>query len=603
MNKAKKKKIGFKIIKNNFFLLGYAFKKSPGYIILSLIHSVLEFIVVFFEHPYAIIVITDAIQYQKSFSTVLHYAAFTVIMVSAWLFFGTFCWTYLFNISKEKLFKAVQLDMFQKSSEIDLECYDNPDYYNEYVWSLNTMTTQIEKVIVIFQNIARGITRLILGGYIFIRFDKIGIIFALIAAILSLTVSIKQNKIAFKLNVKVASFAREREYVSRLFYQHEYAKELRMHDIKDKFKNQFDNANESIISETKAYSKKQILLTVLEKYVFNTFIIQGVYLVYLLYSAIISKTISYGAVFVLYRIVIWYFSGGIYDLASVVPDFTSTSLYIDKIRHFLNNKPKIKSDTNTPLPKEPAAIRLTDVSFSYEGNESFSLKNISMEIKPCEKVAIVGYNGAGKTTLVKLLTRLYDVTEGKIEIGEKNVKDYNLKDLRDNFGVLFQDYQLIASSVKENVSMDIESDDILIKKSLAKSGFTQKLESMEKKEETNITKEFDDDGAVLSGGEAQKLAIARVLYKNSNYIIMDEPSSALDPVSEYNINKIIIEEAKTKTVIFISHRLSATKNADKIYMFENGEIIEHGTHEDLMSLNGKYSEMFTLQADKYKIIS
>ena len=229
------------------------------------------------------------------------------------------------------------------------------------------------------------------------------------------------------------------------------------------------------------------------------------------------------------------------------------------------------------------------------------LENINITIKPCTSVAIVGYNGAGKTTLTKLLMRLYDVSGGEVLYNGVNIKDYKLSEYRKLFGAVFQDYELFASSLADNVVMDdVGHDEDEILDALHNSGFSERLEEMEHGLQTHITREFDDEGTALSGGEAQKVAIARVLYKDCKMIVLDEPSSALDPISEYHLNETILKQADNRTVIFISHRLSTTRLADVIYMLEDGKIVEHGSHDELMALDGKYAYMFNLQASKYQ---
>ena len=226
-----------------------------------------------------------------------------------------------------------------------------------------------------------------------------------------------------------------------------------------------------------------------------------------------------------------------------------------------------------------------------------------MVIKPHEKIAIVGYNGAGKTTLIKLLMRLYDPTEGEILFGGKNVKEYDTESYRKEFAAVFQDYQIFAATLGENVVMDnVEtggSEEAKIMSALVQGDFGDKLNELSLGIYTPLTKEFEKSGVNLSGGEAQKVAIARAFYKPAQFAILDEPSSALDPIAEYKLNQNMVEIAKEKTVVFISHRLSTTVMADKIYMFEKGEIIEQGTHRELMELGGKYAEMFIKQSNSY----
>lgn len=257
------------------------------------------------------------------------------------------------------------------------------------------------------------------------------------------------------------------------------------------------------------------------------------------------------------------------------------------------------------LPKEPEIIELKNVSFAYDKNKGHILKDISLTIKPNERIAFVGYNGAGKTTLMKLLMRLYDVSEGEILLNGLNIKEYGLDGYRSCFGTVFQDFQLFAGTIIENVAMGsapANQRDAAID-ALERSGFSEKMKSFEKGLDTPLTREFEETGTNLSGGEAQKLAIARAFYKPCSFIILDEPSSALDPISEYEMNRAMFEAAYNKTVIFISHRLSTTRMADRIYMLEDGRIIEQGSHEELMALNGKYAEMFNLQAEKYRMAS
>lgn len=277
--------------------------------------------------------------------------------------------------------------------------------------------------------------------------------------------------------------------------------------------------------------------------------------------------------------------------------FSEQSKMIYKVREFLGKENNLKDGNHTAAASAPEKIELKNVSFSYPGNDKPTLKNINLTLKPYEKIALVGYNGAGKTTLTNLLLRLYDATEGEILIGGKNIKEETIESHRSRFAAVFQDFQLFAATLGENVSLDTEYDETEIKKALKHSGFNKPLKEGI---QTEVLREFDDSGMMFSGGEAQKITVARAFYKNCPYVIMDEPSANLDPVAEYNLNKSMTKAAKNKTVIFISHRLSTTRHADKIYVMENGEIIESGSHNELMNKNGKYAYMFNLQAEKYR---
>ncbi len=280
------------------------------------------------------------------------------------------------------------------------------------------------------------------------------------------------------------------------------------------------------------------------------------------------------------------------------------SRFIDNLLYVLNYEPEImENEDGLEIPESaPQNIRFSNVSFSYPNKTNLVLKNISLDIKPGSKVAFVGYNGAGKTTLVKLLLRLYDPTEGTIYLGENSYPQYRLKDIREHFSVVFQDYKCYAVSVAENVSMDdSDTDKECLAEALKESGISEKIEMLENKENTMLSREFDDNGVILSGGEQQKVAIARAFYDSHEVLIFDEPSSALDPLAEYELSERIRELSNNKTVIMISHRLSTITLFDEIYMINDGMIIEKGSHNELMGRKGKYYEMFVKQASNYAI--
>ena len=280
-------------------------------------------------------------------------------------------------------------------------------------------------------------------------------------------------------------------------------------------------------------------------------------------------------------------------------------MFCERFRKFMNYESKIEEAVGeASIPEEHSVLEINDMTFRYHGADKDTLKHISMTIRPGEKVAFVGENGAGKSTLIKLLMRLYDVTEGSIRYGERDIREYSTEEYRDIFGSVFQDYQLYAATVQENVMMQQPKgeDPDRITEALDQSGFLERLRTLPLGLDTSLTREFAEDGVQLSGGEAQKVAIARLFAKKDrmHIAILDEPSSALDPKAEYDLNRNILNKAGDATVIFISHRLSTTKEADRIYMFEHGEIIEEGTHQELMELGGQYAEMFHCQAKYYQ---
>ncbi len=280
-------------------------------------------------------------------------------------------------------------------------------------------------------------------------------------------------------------------------------------------------------------------------------------------------------------------------------------LFCERFRRFMDYESKIEGAKGTAdVPKGGKAIDIKDMSFRYDGAKNDTLKHISMHIEPGQKVAFVGENGAGKSTFTKLLMRLYDVTEGSICYGGEDIRNFTTEEYRNIFGSVFQDYQIYAFSVQENVMMHgmTPGEEKQAETALERSGFSERLKTLPDGLATVLTREFNEKGVQLSGGEAQKVAIARLFAKKEQMQIamLDEPSSALDPRAEYELNKNIMNQVGDATVIFISHRLSTTRDADCIYMFENGEIIEQGTHQELMNLGGQYADMFQCQAKYYQ---
>ncbi len=251
--------------------------------------------------------------------------------------------------------------------------------------------------------------------------------------------------------------------------------------------------------------------------------------------------------------------------------------------------------------EEEYCIEFVDVSFKYKNAENYSLKDINLKINPKQKYAIVGENGAGKTTFTKLLTRIYEPTSGKILINGVDIKEISYEEYVKIFSVVFQDFNLYSFSLGENVILqeNIEKERENINNILEEVGFGNKLSTLRDGIDTYIYKEFNDNGFTPSGGEAQKIAIARAIYKDSPFIVLDEPTAALDPRAEYEIYKNFDKLVKNKTAIYISHRLSSARFCDEVLVFEKGKLIEKGRHDNLMEKDTLYKELYDMQAQFY----
>ena len=244
-------------------------------------------------------------------------------------------------------------------------------------------------------------------------------------------------------------------------------------------------------------------------------------------------------------------------------------------------------------------IEFRDVSFKYDNSETYALRHVNQKITLGTKNAVVGKNGAGKTTFIKLLCRLYEPTEGQILLNGVDIRYYDYKDYARLFSIVFQDYNLFSFPLGENVAAAADYDRERVLECIDKAGFTDRLNRLEKGLDTNLYQYNDDNGVEISGGEAQKLAIARALYKDAPFVILDEPTSALDPVAEFEIYQNFDNMVKGKTSIYISHRMSSCRFCDNIIVFDEGKVVEQGSHEKLMAGGGLYSQLWNAQAQYY----
>lgn len=283
-----------------------------------------------------------------------------------------------------------------------------------------------------------------------------------------------------------------------------------------------------------------------------------------------------------------------------IQEILKRSNYVNEYLKFMEYPVALPKGTKSVDLNKTHIIEFKNVSFKYPRSDKYVLKNVSIKIPNAQHLAIVGLNGAGKTTFIKLLCRLYDVTDGEILIDDINIKEYSDDEYRKLFAVLFQDFKLLAFSLKENIAFSPDVPDSQIDDVLKLAGLYDDAQKLPQKNDTCIYKSFDESGVELSGGQKQKTAIARALYKNSPIVILDEPTAALDPLAEAEIYEGFNKMVGGKTAIYISHRLSSCKFCDQIAVFSEGNIKEYGTHDQLMKIpDGIYKEMFTTQAKPY----
>lgn len=296
---------------------------------------------------------------------------------------------------------------------------------------------------------------------------------------------------------------------------------------------------------------------------------------------------------------------GLNSLISSTSTIYEGTLFIDNLIVFMEEKPTILIETDKKEEVKrhiPHEIEFRHLSFKYPGTERYVIKDLNATIKAGETVALVGVNGAGKTTLIKLITRLYDPTEGEILLDGKNLKEYDPEELYKIFGIIFQDFGKYAVTVSENIAfgeIDRAIDEERVKLSAMQSNATEFISRLPKEYDTPLMRYFEEDGIELSIGQWQKLSVARAFYSDSDILILDEPTASLDAIAEQEIYDQFDSLRKDKTTIFVSHRLSSATTADVIFVLDNGELVECGPHSELMKNKGVYYKLFTTQAGRY----
>lgn len=594
-----------RVIQNNWFIMKYGLRYSRNYIIFTCLYACLQEIEIFLEHVILIKFVFDSVQYGTAFSTVAFYIGLMVLFIAGCFVLDSIYYQSVEPKGKELLYQKLRMELYEKAIGTDLSNYDDPTYYNEYVWSANDARNRIDATINNIRKICGSFTVIVTSVSFFLFVDKLGLLFVLASFISTLFVSMIANKIRFKMRMELNEKERKRIYLKRLFYLADFAKELRLYSIKGKFFREFSHTHTEMHGIVRKHSKKQFWLNFSSDYFFNELILGGLYVIYIVFITLVKGTLSYGSAVTLLNSS-WRLKGNMQYLTSLVSEMQENSMYIEKLRGFLGQENVMKETVNpVAVPDQFTELELKRVSFQYNESGSPILRDVDLSIRPGEKIAIVGYNGAGKTTLTKLIMRLYDASSGEVRLNGINIDQYKLDDYRMKISSVFQDHQLFAATLSDNVVMSPSSpfDSIKVREALEKSGFGDRLRNLPLGMDTSITKEFDESGIELSGGEAQKVAISRVFVKPTLLIVLDEPSSALDPMSEYHLNQVMLEKAENRPIIFISHRLSTTKMVDRIYMMENGQIIEQGSHDELIKLDGKYAHMFNLQASRYRVVT
>ena len=552
--------------------------------------------------------IVDDLDKGRDFNTILGF----ILGCGLLFFFISLYVNYVENavipLEVTRIYLGIYRKLFKKAKNVELRCYEDSEFYNRYTMAMDGAEEKVSKIIECFWGILVGIVATcVVFGFMF-EIDHYAVLFIVFPLIGNFLFGNLKNKAEFKRYEKQAPNSKVLNYVNRVLYLPDYAKEIRLSNIFRLLKKQYQTATAKNIEVARRYAFRNAHLNFWRITFTFTAIFEGV-LFYAIYRNLVTGSISLAQLTVMSSLMVamtWLFIHLFEDVMVVIKN----GMFINNLRTFLEYEEKIPEDQEGIMPKMEDGqyvfeeLCFEHVSFSYQAEET--IKDLSFTLKKGEIAALVGHNGAGKTTIIKLLLRLYDPTSGVIRVNGIDIREYNLHAYRELFATTFQDFCIFGMTIKENVLMgrsyefaEGETEEQLVEHALKRAGVLAKVQTLPKGIHTMMTKEFDEDGAVFSGGESQKLAVARTFAKRSPVKIFDEPSSALDPIAEYDLFRNIMKEGKDHTMLFISHRLSSVKNCDKVFMLEKGRLIEEGSHKELLERGGSYAQMYRKQAMNY----
>ncbi|NLB78206.1 MAG: ABC transporter ATP-binding protein [Clostridiaceae bacterium] len=503
---------------------------------------------------------------------------------------------YFSKMHRDLIAKEMDTQIARHTAALDLSYFDSSKFYNE-INNARRDSFSIQSLTWFVMDIIRlGIQFMI--SFVFLA--KLNSVFAFVLIAAGIPSVIYEKKLTgaiYRWQRKNVPEERKMNYVLSILTEREFAKDIRLFSVQREFLSRFNAIWNNWFSNkrhtTFKNSKKVMLLSILPGIAAT-----GI-------SLFVGLEIIYGRLsagdYVLYSGMIDQLMSGMFSIIILISQIYDNNIRLVNYNKFMRWKSSL-ADSGDKIPEAPFEICFVNVSFKYPGVEKYILKDLNFSIFQNEKVALVGLNGAGKSTIVKLVLRYYDPTEGKILVNGIDIREYDIEQYRSHFSVMFQDYANYAFTVRDNITMsdlDYREDIVKLNNAIERSGVQSVVNKYSAGLDTYLTRQFEEEGEELSGGEWQKICLARTFFREGDIIILDEPSAALDPEAEHQVFKKFAELCEGKGAIFISHRLSNVTMADRIIVLENGEIIEDVSHRELMDLNGKYFYMFKLQAEKY----
>ncbi len=585
------------VIKNMIYALRIIFKADKMYLIWNIIDFASNTIFTTFINSVLFLrVLLGIIEKNMDFS---YYLKTLLLFLAAGISYEiiSVLSDYKFLVGEKRVFKALNNMIFKKAAEVDISCYEDPVFYDKYQRATEIIKNGY------FSSFASSVS--VVLGNILAFISVVGIVASINAAYLIFlvpvffvfAVEIVKSRILYKRDYKMATNNRIKAYAQRTVFLRDFSKDMRTSGVFSVIMKRFNIAIQSNIDIIKKYGVRLFALSMVSAFLGELIPIAGTY-AFAGYQFIYTDSLSVAGFSVVLSSINSVRSAT-FNIAQSFSQLSSVALYFQNLHDFFDYESAVVSGEKQPGDFE--SLEFKNVYFKYPSAKNDSLQNVNLKITKGQTVAVVGVNGAGKTTFVKLLLRFYDPESGEILYNGVNLKEYDLNALRLKFATVFQDYKTFALSVNENVMCRScsDTDKKIAEKALKQSGVYDKILSLPQGADTVLTREFEEDGAGLSGGEAQKTAVARMFAGNFEIAILDEPSSALDPIAEYKMYENLIRATKDKTVIYISHRLSSAVLSDNIFVLSSGTVAESGSHAELMRKGGDYAKMFALQASSY----
>lgn len=578
--------------KSNLRLLAITLIKSIGDIVGTLLNS------------YAPKYVLSFIEDDLPFNTIIMYTVIICLIMMILDVISTTCYN-SFEFEYRKTEGYVEKKRMDKLFHTDFKNMESPDFL-DYAQRAKTALNRGKGFHgVLYQSrnfIAQGTLMILSAALIGIQNLLMMIIFIVISFGIVKISSFFTKRDKIKFSDAMAPTWRKMNYLESTTKNFDFAKDIRLFNMSNAFFNQLSGVNETYKELNRKHHNRMVLW---EVSLGSVLIVQKI----LMYTWLVYNVVT-GAYqisdFVLYVGLVSTFHASVGYVNWIYSDMRTNSLMINDYRNFVDWKEDRETADEkdghiTEINLDKFEFRFENVSFKYPGHDNYVLKNVNLTIKNGAKLAVVGVNGAGKTTFIKLMMKLYEPSEGRILLNDVDIKEYNREEYFKLFSPVFQNVECFAMPIYQNISFAEEdkTDMNKINEVLEQSGLSEKINSYEKGIHTNLLKIFDKEGIDLSGGEKQRLAMARALYKDGKVVILDEPTAALDALAEDRMYREFKNMIHGKTAVFISHRLGSTRFCDKIAMFEDGTIVEEGTHEELMAKNGKYAYMFGIQSQYY----